>query len=77
MSYYDAARKAGACKQVEGEETDYIYDAPHLSPGAPDTARRTSFYEIEHKVLLGGGTHVGLNHPVADSWEDRLLPIAA
>ncbi len=77
MSYYDAVRQAGMCANVECEENDYIYDAPHLSPEAPYTARGTSFYEIEHRVLMRGGPHAGVNHRVTDSWEDRLLSIAA
>jgi len=75
MSYYDAVRKAGTCKQVESEETDYIYDAPHLAPGAPWTPRDMSFYDIEHEVRALKGTRTVL--PAPDVWEDRLLPIAA
>lgn len=75
MSYYDAVRKAGACKQGESEETDYIYDAPHLASGAPWTPRDTSFYDIERELRARKGACAVL--PAPDVWEDRLLPIAA
>lgn len=77
MSYYIAARQAGTCANGEREENDYIYDAPHLSPGEPSTARGTSFYEIERTVLRIRGADLGMNHPAPDVWEDLLLPIAA
>jgi hypothetical protein len=77
MSYFNAVRKAGTCKNGQCEENDYIYDAPHLSSKAPCSAQGTSYCAIEHKV------HSLKNHKddmiclTPDAWEDLLLPIAA
>ena len=75
MSYYTAVRQAGMCAKGECEENDYIYDAPHLAPGAPWMPRETSFYAIEHEVRARKGACAV--RPTPDVWEDRLLPIAA
>lgn len=72
MSYFNAVRKAGTCKNGECEENDYIYDAPHLSSNVPDPAPGTSYYAIEHKVHSDEMIHL-----TPDAWEDLLLPIAA
>jgi len=72
MSYFNAVRKAGTCKNGDCEENDYIYDAPHLSTNVPSSAPGTSYYAIEHKVH---SDHI--IHLTPDAWEDLLLPIAA
>ena len=72
MSYFNAVRKAGTCKNGECEENDYIYDAPHLSSNVPCSAQGTSYCEIEHKVHSDEMIHL-----TPDAWEDLLLPIAA
>ena len=72
MSYFNAVRKAGTCKNGDCEENDYIYDAPHLSTNVPSSAPGTSYYAIEHK---GHSDH--MIHLTPDAWEDLLLPIAA
>ncbi len=77
MSYYKAVREAGTRRTGECEENDYIYDAPHLSPGMPFTAEGTSYYEIERKVGARKEYDCGRNHLTPDVWEDLLLSIAA
>ena len=72
MSYFNAVRKAGTCKNGDCEENDYIYDAPHLSTNVPSSAPETSYYAIEHKVHSDHMIHL-----TPDAWEDLLLPIAA
>jgi len=72
MSYFNAVRKAGTCRNGDCEENDYIYDAPHLSSKVPNPAPRTSYYAIEHKVHNDDMIHL-----TPDAWEDLLLPIAA
>ncbi|HSD94712.1 MAG TPA: hypothetical protein VLA94_04740 [Syntrophales bacterium] len=70
MSYFNAVRKAGTCRNGDCEENDYIYDAPHLSTNVSSSAPGTSYYAIEHKVH-------DMIHLTPDAWEDLLLPIAA
>jgi len=72
MSYFNAVRKAGTCKNGDCEENDYIYDAPHLSTNVPSSAPGTSYYAIEQKVHSDHMIHL-----TPDAWEDLLLPIAA
>ena len=75
MSHFNAARTAGACKQVAREEDDYIYDTPHLSPNDSFPVQRTSYYEIEHKVHSHKNDDAGVNHLTPDGWENLWLSI--
>jgi hypothetical protein len=75
MSYFNAARQAGTCKQGVCEEDDYIYDAPHLSSNDPCPAQRTSYHAIEHAVHSGEREAAGMSRPVPDAWESRWLAI--
>ena len=75
MSYFNAARQAGACKQVGREEDDYIYDTPHLSPNDSCPAQRTSYYAIEHKVHSRKNDEAGVNHLAPDVWENLWFSI--
>jgi len=75
MSYFNAVRKAGICKNGECEENDYIYDAPHLSSNIPCSALGTSYGEIEQKVHTRKDYNAHMIHLAPDAWEDRLLTI--
>lgn len=77
MSYYNAVRQAGTCINGECEENDYLYDAPHLSPGIPCTVKGTSYCEIEQKASALKGPDDGLVRLAPDAWEDRVLSVAA
>jgi hypothetical protein len=76
MSYYNAARKAGTCKEGVCEQDDYIYDAPHLSSGVTCSAQGTSYCEIEHKVHSRMNDDAGVNHLTPDVWENLWLSIS-
>lgn len=73
MSYYNAVRKAGICKNGECEENDYIYDAPHLSSNISCSAQGTSYCEIEQKVHSRKDYNADTIHLTPDTWEDLLL----
>lgn len=75
MSYFNAARLAGPCKNGECEENDYIYDAPHLSSNISCSAQGTSYCEIEQKVHSRKDYNAHMIHLAPDAWEDRLLSI--
>ena len=73
MSYFNAARKAGTCKEGACEQDDYIYDAPHLSSGVACPAQGTSYCEIEQKVHSRKDYNADTIHLTPDAWEDLLL----
>jgi hypothetical protein len=75
MSYFNAARLAGPCKNGECEENDYIYDAPHLSSNISCSVQGTSYCEIEQKVHTRKDYNADMIHLAPDAWEDRLLSI--
>ena len=72
MSYFNAVRKAGICKNGECEENDYIYDAPHLS-SISCSVQGISYYEIEQEVRPLKDYNVNTLHMTPDAWEDLLL----
>jgi len=76
MSYFNAARQAGACNQVVREEDDYIYDTPHLSPNDSCPVQRTSYYAIEHEVHSPRNVDAGVSHLTPDVWENLWLSIS-
>ena len=76
MSYFNAARQAGTCKQGVCEEDDYIYDAPHLSSGVTCSAQGTSYCEIEHKVHPRKNDAAGVTHLTPDAWETLWLSVS-
>ena len=76
MSYFNAARKAGTCKEGVCEQDDYIYDAPHLSSGVSCSAQETSYCEIEHKVHSRKKDDAGVNHLTPDVWENLWLSVS-
>ncbi len=73
MSYFNAVRKTGICKNGECEENDYIYDAPHLSSNIPCSVQGISYYEIEQEVHPLKDYNVNTLHMTPDAWEDLLL----
>jgi len=75
MSYFNAARKAGTCNNVECEENDYIYDTPHLSASIQCSVQGTSYYEIEQKVPSLKDYNSDMIHRTPDVWEDLVLSI--
>ena len=76
MSYFNAARKAGTCKQGVCEEDDYIYDAPHLSADVSCPVQETSYYKIEQKVHSRKSENADVNHLTPDVWENLWLSIS-
>jgi len=76
MSYFNAARKAGTCKEGVCEQDDYIYDAPHLSSNVSCSVQGTSYCEIEHKVHSRKSDDAGVIHLTPDAWETLWLSVS-
>jgi hypothetical protein len=77
MSYYNAARKVGACKDIDCEANDYLYDAPQLSSNCLQQVQGTSYYDIASKAQALKKYDAGLDHATPDAWEDLLFSIPA
>ncbi len=77
MSYFNAVRKAGTCKNGDCEENDYLYDAPHLSSGILQPMQGTSYYAIERRAQALKGYNAWMDHAAPNAWEDKLFSIAA